>query len=101
MPQLPARPLRVLAWLIATACSAHAGEDGPTAADPSKLTAGAMLMTDYIYRGIRLQDAPPDAGKRQDLAFPWNLGHFHLTVAVMNCHKMTLFRFPHASPENP
>jgi hypothetical protein len=82
MPHPPAHPLRVLAWLIATACSAHAGEtgDGSTAADPSKLTAGATLMTDYIYRGLRLQDAPPDAGKRQDLAFPWNLGHFHLTV---------------------
>src|SRR4029450_6769219 len=52
MPQLPARPLRVLAWLIATACSAHAGEDGSMAADPSKLTAGATLMSDYIYRGL-------------------------------------------------
>ncbi len=54
MPHLPAHPLRVLAWLIATACSAHAGEtaDGSTAADPSKLTAGATLMTDYIYRGL-------------------------------------------------
>jgi hypothetical protein len=33
------------------ACSAHADEATDTA-DPTKLTAGAMLMTDYIYRGI-------------------------------------------------
>jgi hypothetical protein len=43
---------RVLAWLVAmAACSAHADEATDTA-DPTKLTAGAMLMTDYIYRGI-------------------------------------------------
>jgi hypothetical protein len=76
MPQLPARPLRVLAWLIATACSAHAGEDGPTAADPSKLTAGAMLMTDYIYRGLRPLDAPPDVGKHHDACISSESGPF-------------------------
>jgi hypothetical protein len=41
---------RVLAWLILAACSAHA-EEATDSADQSKLTAGAMLMTDYIYRG--------------------------------------------------
>jgi hypothetical protein len=50
MPHFLARPMRVLAWLILAAGSAHADEASDTA-DPSKLTAGAMLMTDYIYRG--------------------------------------------------
>jgi uncharacterized protein (TIGR02001 family) len=51
MPHFLAHPMRVLAWLIVAACSAHADEATNTA-DPSKLTAGATLMTDYIYRGI-------------------------------------------------
>jgi len=44
---------RVLAWLVATACVAHAGEatQAPTGADQFKLMIGSMLMTDYIYRG--------------------------------------------------
>jgi hypothetical protein len=41
---------QVFSWLIVAACSAHADEATDTA-DPSKLTAGAMLMSDYIYRG--------------------------------------------------
>jgi hypothetical protein len=48
MPHFLAHPMRVLAWLIVAACSAHADEATDTA-DPSKLTAGATLMTDYIY----------------------------------------------------
>ena len=42
---------RVLAWLVATACAAHAGEATEAAsgtADQFKLMIGSMLMTDYI-----------------------------------------------------
>jgi hypothetical protein len=53
MPHFLAPPMRVLAWLIVVACSAHADEANDTA-DQSKLTAGAMLMSDYIYRGQKL-----------------------------------------------
>src|SRR5262245_39896394 len=43
---------RVLAWLLATACTAHAGETTASGtADQFKLMIGSMLMTDYIYRG--------------------------------------------------
>jgi hypothetical protein len=53
MLRLVPHPTRALVCLLVTACSAHAGEttDAPTAADPFSLTAGATLMTDYIYRG--------------------------------------------------
>jgi hypothetical protein len=55
MLRLAAHPTRVLAWLIATTCVAHAGETAAdasaAASDQSKLTAGAVLLTDYIYRG--------------------------------------------------
>jgi hypothetical protein len=55
MPRPAAHLSRVLAWLVAGACATHAGEvtqSWAPAADQSKLTAGAALMTDYIYRGI-------------------------------------------------
>jgi hypothetical protein len=45
---------RVLAWLLTTACAAHAGEPTEAAsatADQFKLMIGSMLMSDYIYRG--------------------------------------------------
>jgi len=47
-------PTRVLAWLLATAYAAHAGEATQAAsatADQFKLMIGSMLMSDYIYRG--------------------------------------------------
>jgi hypothetical protein len=47
-------PMRVLAWLLATACAAHAGEATEAAsatADQFKLTIGSVLMSDYIFRG--------------------------------------------------
>ena len=50
-------PTRVFAWLLAMACAAHAGEATEAAsgtADQFKLMIGSLLMTDYIYRGIRL-----------------------------------------------
>jgi len=55
MLRLAPRPTHVLAWLLATACAAHAGEATEAAsgtADQFKLTVGSLLMTDYIYRGI-------------------------------------------------
>jgi hypothetical protein len=54
MPRRAAPSMAVL-WLIALAGAAPADEATTTssaAADPSKLTAGAVLMSDYIYRGI-------------------------------------------------
>jgi len=54
MLRLAPRPTRVLAWLLATACAAHAGEATEAAsatADQFKLMIGSMLMSDYIYRG--------------------------------------------------
>ena len=56
MLHLAGHSTRLLAWLVAmVACAAHAEEakDATAApADQSKVTVGAMLMTDYIYRGI-------------------------------------------------
>ena len=53
MSCLAAHPTRAVACLIAMACGAHAEEvkDATSTADQSKVTVGAMLMTDYIYRG--------------------------------------------------
>ena len=55
MLHLAAHSTRLLAWLVAMlACAAHAEEakDSTAApADQSKVTVGAMLMSDYIYRG--------------------------------------------------
>jgi hypothetical protein len=47
--------MHVLAWLLATACAAHAGEATEAASattDQFKLTIGSVLMSDYIFRGI-------------------------------------------------
>ncbi len=74
MPRLAAHPTRVLAWLVATACAAHAAEatDAPTApADPFKLTAGALLMTDYIYRGLSYSAHQPSVGSYIDAQYGW------------------------------
>ena len=51
MSHLAAHPTRVLACLVVMACGARA-EEATTAtptADQSKVTVGAMLMSDYIY----------------------------------------------------
>jgi uncharacterized protein (TIGR02001 family) len=60
-------------WLIATACAAHAGEaDAPPAATAQpKLTAGALLMTDYIYRGISYSAHQPSVGTYVDAQSGW------------------------------
>jgi hypothetical protein len=60
--------MRVLAWLIVVACSAHADEANDTA-DQSKLTAGAMLMSDYIYRGKSSHNPSLVVGKRHTACF--------------------------------
>src|SRR2546430_13812117 len=47
-------PMRVLAWLLASACAAHAGEAteaASTTTDQFKLLIGSVLMSDYIFRG--------------------------------------------------
>jgi uncharacterized protein (TIGR02001 family) len=66
MLRLAAHPMRVLAWLIATACVAHAGEPAAdasaAAADQSKLPAGAVLLSDYVYRGISYSAHQPSVG---------------------------------------
>jgi hypothetical protein len=54
MLRLASHLTRVLTWLLAMACAAHAGEATEAAsgtADQFKLMIGSMLMTDYIYRG--------------------------------------------------
>jgi len=59
----------LLAWLIATSCAAHAGEateSAVTAPAYPKLTAGAVLMSDYIYRGISSHKASRNIGKRHN-----------------------------------
>jgi hypothetical protein len=68
MSYLAAHPTRVLACLVVMACGARA-EEATTAtptADQSKVTVGAMLMSDYIYRGIRPPDMPLAVGKRHN-----------------------------------
>lgn len=74
MPRPAAHPKRVLAWLIATSCAAHAGEaaNAPaTVPDPFKLTAGAALMTDYVYRGISYSAHQPSVGTYVDALYGW------------------------------
>jgi uncharacterized protein (TIGR02001 family) len=65
---------RVFSWLIVAACSAHADEATDTA-DPSKLTAGATLMTDYIYRGISYSAHHPAVAAYLDAQYGWLYGY--------------------------
>jgi len=63
---------RILAWLVATACAAHAGEATEAAsgtADQFKLMIGSMLMSDYIYRGNMSRSASLVLGTRHDHCF--------------------------------
>src|SRR5262249_19784137 len=65
-------PTRVFAWLLATACAAHAGEATEAAsgaAGQSKLMIGSMLMTDYIYRGDISRSVSLALGKRHEPCF--------------------------------
>src|SRR5215813_14674446 len=78
MLRLAPRPTRVLAWLLASACAAHAGEATEAAsgtADQFKLMIGSMLMTDYIYRGISYSAHQPSVGTYIDAQQGWLYGY--------------------------
>jgi len=69
---------RVLAWLLATACAAHAGEATEAAsgtADQFKLMIGSMLMSDYIYRGISYSAHQPSVATYVDAQQGWLYGY--------------------------
>jgi uncharacterized protein (TIGR02001 family) len=69
---------RVLAWLVAMACAAHAGEATEAAsgtADQFKLMIGSMLMTDYIYRGISYSAHQPSVATYIDAQQGWLYGY--------------------------
>ena len=74
MLRLAPRPTHVLAWLLATACTALAGEATEAAsgtADQFKLMIGSLLMTDYIYRGISYSAHQPSIGTYVDAQQGW------------------------------
>jgi uncharacterized protein (TIGR02001 family) len=65
---------QILAWLVATSCVAHAEDVTPSPAapaDPSKLTAGTLLMTDYLYRGLSYSAHQPSVGTYVDAQYGW------------------------------
>jgi hypothetical protein len=68
MSYLAAHPTRVLACLVAMACGARAEEatNATPTADQSKVTVGAMLMSDYIYRGISYSGHQPSVAAYVD-----------------------------------
>src|SRR5262249_11264545 len=71
-------PTRVFAWLLATACAAHAGEATAAAsgaADQFKLMIGSVLMSDYIYRGISYSAHQPSVGTYIDAQQGWLYGY--------------------------
>lgn len=64
----------IRACLIVTTCAAHAGEavDSPAPAkDQPKVTASALLMTDYIYRGISYSAHHPSVGAAIEGQYGW------------------------------
>ena len=66
--------MRVLAWLLATACAAHAGEATEAASgttDQFKLLIGSVLMSDYIFRGISYSAHQPAVGAYVDAQQGW------------------------------
>src|SRR5262249_44430942 len=62
----------VLAWLVVSACAAR-GEEATASASATtqqlRLTTGAVLQTDYIYRGRVSHSMPLALGKRHDTCF--------------------------------
>jgi hypothetical protein len=83
MLRLAPRPTRVLAWLLATACAAHAGEATEAAsatADQFKLMIGSMLMSDYIYRGISYSAHQPSVATYIDAQQGWLYGYTNSTA---------------------
>src|SRR5262249_35725361 len=78
MLRLAPHPTRILAWLLATACAAHAGETTEAAsgtADQFKLMIGSMLMSDYIYRGISYSAHQPSVATYIDAQQGWFYGY--------------------------
>ena len=77
MSYLVAHPLRVLACLIAMACGARAEEakEATSTADQSKVTVGATLMSDYIYRGISYSAHQPSVAAYVDAQQGWLYGY--------------------------
>src|SRR5262249_35122017 len=74
MLRLAPCPTHVLAWLLATACAAHASEATEAAsgtADQFKLMIGSLLMTDYIYRGRSYSAHQPSIGTYVDAQQGW------------------------------
>jgi uncharacterized protein (TIGR02001 family) len=90
MPRRAALSMAVL-WLIALAGAAHADEATTTssAADTSKLTAGAVLMSDYIYRGISYSQHQPSVGAYVE-------GQYGLLYAWTNFNSVKLSTSPAA-----
>jgi uncharacterized protein (TIGR02001 family) len=91
MPRRAAPSMAVL-WLIALAGAAPADEATTTssaAADPSKLTAGAVLMSDYIYRGISYSQHQPSVGTYIE-------GQYSLLYAWTNFNSVKLSTSPAA-----
>ena len=85
MLRLGTHPLRVLTWpitwlitwLIAVAGAASAGETAETSADTTsefKLTTGASLLSDYIYRGISYSAHHPSIGAYVEAQQGWLYG---------------------------
>lgn len=78
MPRPAPHAQHILAWLVAAlcaaSCAAHADDvtASPAApADPSKLTAGALLMTDYLYRGLSYSAHQPSVGTYVEAQYGW------------------------------
>jgi uncharacterized protein (TIGR02001 family) len=64
----------LLVWLTVTACAARAGEATDLSAAATReprLTAGAVLMTDYIYRGISYSAHQPSTGAYVEAQYGW------------------------------
>jgi len=64
----------VLAWLVVSACAAR-GEEATSSASaatqPLRVTTGALLQTDYIYRGISYSAHQPSVGAYVDVQQGW------------------------------
>ena len=78
MPRPAPHAKQILAWLVAASCAAscaaHADDVTPSPAAPaapSKLTAGTLLMTDYLYRGLSYSAHQPSVGTYVDAQYGW------------------------------
>jgi Bacterial protein of unknown function (Gcw_chp) len=64
----------VLAWLVVSACAARgeeATDSASAAAQQLRVTAGAALLSDYIYRGISYSAHQPSIGAFVDVQQGW------------------------------